>query len=199
MLDLRPGDRIFGFGSLVNAKTWPRALKVQSAQLSGYRREWRHSATMPSGERVNAVTLTEAHGITVDGVVETLREEDVEPLKIREIGYRTIDVTDAVQLEAGKPEGRIVALYSTGEYRRWSSPDTPILQSYVDVVLDGYETRFGHDGLMRFLDTTHGWSGTIVPDRDQPRYPRSVALPAETLARYDALVEERRQAELAAG
>ncbi len=199
MLDLRPGDRIFGFGSLVNAKTWPRELTVQSAKLTGYRREWRHSATMPSGEMVNAVTLTEADGITVDGVVETIRDEDVEPLKIRELGYRTIDVTDGVELEAGKPEGRIVALYSTGDYRRWSSPQTPILRSYIDVVMDGYETRFGEAGLMRFLDTTHGWSGTIVPDRDQPRYPRSVELPEATLARYDTLVEQRREAELAAG
>lgn len=195
MLDLRPGDRIFGFGSLVNAKTWPRALEVQSARLTGYRREWRHSATMPSGEMVNAVTLTEASGVTVDGVVETIRDEDVEPLKIRELGYRTIDVTDAVELEVGNPEGRIVALYSTGDYRRWSSPQTPILQSYVDVVMDGYETRFGEPGLMRFLETTHGWGGTLVDDRAQPRYPRHVALSAETLARYDTLVAERRAAE----
>jgi hypothetical protein len=63
----------------------------------------------------------------------------------------------------------------------------PILRSYLDVVLSGYEAMFGGDALPAFYDTTAGWEVGILDDRAAPIYPRHQPISKAQSARYDAL------------
>ena len=57
----------------------------------------------------------------------------------------------------------------------------PILLSYVEVVLAGYFSTFGTEGLQRFYDSTLGWDSYILDDRKSPIYPRYFEPPKEVL------------------
>jgi hypothetical protein len=54
-----------------------------------------------------------------------------------------------------------------------------MLQSYIDVVVQGYLREFGVEGADRFFATTHGWDMPICRDRENPVYPRHQRLTTE--------------------
>ena len=66
--------------------------------------------------------------------------------------------------------------------------EAPILRSYLDVVLQGFEAVFGPDSLERFIATTQSWERGIYDDRAAPLYPRAQKLTVDETARYDALL-----------
>ena len=70
-------------------------------------------------------------------------------------------------------------------------PSTPraILQSYVDVVLQGYLRVFGEAGARTFVDTTTGWDVPFVLDRSDPIYPRAQPLSPSERRFVDALLD----------
>ena len=61
----------------------------------------------------------------------------------------------------------------------------PILQSYLDVVFQGYLDHFGEDGIASFIATTLDWDRPILNDRDAPLYPRAQNLSLRELKIID--------------
>lgn len=55
------------------------------------------------------------------------------------------------------------------------SAQHPILLSYLDVVISGFQTLMGDAGPAHFFETTTGW-GPILDDRANPAYPRAQPL-----------------------
>lgn len=174
--------RVFGYGSLVNAKTHDYQ-NCAPVSLTGWRRLWRHTKL-----RSHAFLSVEpVEGSTIEGLVATVPAQDWEGLDERETNYFRSDLTpcafqptlngDAIvmyQAETGHdvPEGHI----------------HPIFQSYLDVVLQGYLEVFGEDGVHRFFNSTHGWDAPILNDRSFPFYPRAQSLSADELAFVDECV-----------
>ena len=129
----------------------------------------------------------------IDGVVVEIPVSALPALDAREANYdrlalprEAFSLPEAVRADA-------VFAYRTSEARR-RDPDVdhPVLRTYVDCIMAGYLERFGEAGLEAWLATTDGWEAPLFDDREAPRYPRAVALPASLLARFDDRLAARR-------
>lgn len=177
----------FGYGSLVNADTHAAPITARPAVLAGWRRRWGNRA-----EEAGATSLTAAPdpATTIQGLLVQARDADHwAEIDRRERGYDRVSLgADAVApaADAGST-GTPAFVYQTRAVRP-ATEAFPILQSYVDAVLQGYLRVFGREGAEAFVATTDGWDGPILDDRAAPRYPRAVTLTSEERAVIDALV-----------
>lgn len=165
----------FGYGSLVNRATHQYA-DTRPARLSGWRRLWRHTAL----REVAFLTIAEAEGHSIDGLIAAVPDGNWAALDLREAAYDRLPVTPE-HIQHDHPDTIAVAVYKT-RLGNDAPPSTrhPILQSYLDTVVQGYLNVFGHDGATRFFETTDGWDSPVLDDRKAPVYPRAAVLtPAE--------------------
>lgn len=164
----------FGYGSLVNADTHSYHAP-RPAKLTGWRRAWRHTRHRP----VSFLTAVPAAAHDeLWGLVAEVPGGDWAALDAREYAYARVMVTDTTMPLSGPP-AEAVAVYAISEGEH-APPrvDHPVLQSYLDTVLQGYLRVFGEAGLAHFIATTDGWDAPILQDRATPRYPRATALSA---------------------
>lgn len=179
----------FGFGSLVNRDTRPKAEDAVNATLKGWRRVWGHRVGAQEPQR-NCTSLSiEPADEQIDGVLVTIPVSELAALDQREMGYQRLSLpASSFILPEGMDIDSVYVYQSLSANQHLADAEHPILQSYVDCVMAGYESRFGDSGLQRMLNTTRGWEKTILNERDAPRYPRSVSVPAQQLARFDTLL-----------
>lgn len=205
----------FGYGSLVNRATRESSEKVVPATLHGWERQWAHHAhslaekKSPDRLGVCPLTISERSGSVIDGVLAEISIADLPLLDKRERGYERLSLSasrfsfepassgpDAAQICTDKdiaPDSTIYVYRSLESQAGWANEQYPLIQSYIDVVLSGYRSLFGEQGVKRFLMSTSGWNGPLVNDRDNPIYPRAVVLGKDELAWIDAVMEEVRQ------
>lgn len=173
---------IFGYGSLVESQsrlmTLASALYASPVNVSGVRRGW-------FDQFVGGISLTTTFlGAVPDpdsncnGVIFQVTQQGLDAFDQREIGYKRerIDQKNILMLDGSKsaPEGDIW-FYANAEERN-ASPEFPIVQSYVDICLNGCleieatyplakEAKFAET----FLKTSTNWSKYWVNDRIYPR------------------------------
>ncbi len=169
----------FGYGSLVNRAThaYPEA---QTATLSGWRRAW-----VRASKRDDLVFLTAVSdpAARISGLIAAVPNADWVALDTRESGYRRRDATDAVTHSAVEAESIAVYAIDPRDMRR--EGEHHILLSYLDVVVQGFLTEFGEDGVAEFFATTSGWDTPVLDDRAKPQYPRAQVLTASETALVD--------------
>ena len=169
----------FGYGSLVNRAThaYPQA---QTATLSGWRRAW-----VRARERDDLVFLTAVAdpAARISGLIAAVPNADWVALDTRETGYRRRDATDAVSHAATDVDSIAVYAIDPTDMRREGQHH--ILQSYLDVVVQGFLTEFGEEGVADFFATTSGWDTPILDDRAKPLYPRAQVLSTSEMALVD--------------
>lgn len=179
----------FGYGSLVNINTLPAGAHVVPGQLSGWVREWRIWGTTKLGRQVCTLSVAKKDGALIRGVMAREPKERLAELDRREAKYHRVPGVGAsftcdATGEAGPAD---MFLYrSKPEHYGWGSDDYPILQSYVDCVLQGFHAFWGLSGVDHFLETTDGWHVPILKDREAPIYPRAQQVAPELLAEFDA-------------
>lgn len=179
----------FGYGSLVNLATHAYH-NPQPARLSGWRRAWVHTDL----SKVAVLTAVPCADSIIDGVIAAVPGADWEALDAREYCYDRLPAKQSVQHEM--PEIPDISVYAVPAVSHGSSAKPcPILLSYLDVVVQGYDQLFGAKGVESFFTTTDGWDAPILNDRHAPKYPRHQ--PLETAQRtlvdqyletYDATV-----------
>lgn len=175
-----PDPFFFGYGSLVNCDTHDFE-QPRPARVSGWRRKWRHTSL----RNVAYLTVTEAPGHSIDGLIASVPNGDWAALDIREKAYDRLHLADQ-HVSHRHPEMISVQMYKNKPGN--DAPATvrhPILQSYLDIVVKGYLDMFGEAGVDRFFDSTDGWDSPIFNDRDAPIYPRHMPLTAEVLGFVD--------------
>lgn len=186
----------FGYGSLVNRRTRPADESAQPATLHGWRRHWGHQSRH-HGHYGNSCSLSireGGQGDRIQGMVVTIPTSALPVLDERESGYDRIMLPAEHFSLPADCTAREVAVYVSSAQRRGDAHEAhPILQTYVDCVMDGFERVFGDTGLADFLHSTDGWHGPIENDRHAPRYPRAVTLHERVLQRFDALLDAARQ------
>lgn len=165
----------FGYGSLVNRKTHDYGL-AYPARARGWRRIWRHTALRP----VAFLTAVPDSGTEIDGLIAPVPNGDWRALDAREHAYDRVRLVDLPHHPL--PFAPDVAIYAIPEGKHGAPTMAhPVLLSYLDVVVQGYLTEFGEEGVARFFDTTDGWDAPILDDRSHPHYPRHQDLsPSET-------------------
>lgn len=173
----------FGYGSLVNDATRNAESFGFAGRLKGYRRRW--SIWTASAERrafgfggVAALSVTASAQSHCDGLLIFDRKDHLPKVDEREAMYDRVQLklSDFAGSEQLPADIDCYIYVGQAPHTEVADPDYPILQSYVDAVMQGFLHKFGEEGLARFVEETDGWQTPIVQDRDRPFYPRSVTL-----------------------
>ena len=173
----------FGYGSLVNRQTHGFT-PPYPAKATGWRRAWQSVPSSP----LAYLTAVPDPDCTIEGLIAPVPDEGWAALDLREAAYERLDARSAIHHEA--PGATEMAIYSIAPDRRLSPrADTPVLLSYLDVVVQGYLQEFGPEGADRFFATTSGWEAHFLDDRDAPRYPRAQILSNDERAFVDARLD----------
>lgn len=172
----------FGYGSLVNRAThsYPEA---QTATLSGWRRVWVRTALRD----VVFLSIHQAPGHSIDGLIATVPNADWAALDQRESGYTRIDATAQV---AHKTAATDIAAYQVTIEHQRADGTHHILLSYLDVVVQGFLREYGKAGAEAFFATTDGWDTPVHDDRAAPLYPRAQKLTAQEQMLTDRLLKQ---------
>lgn len=170
----------FGYGSLVNraTHTYPNAAH---ATAHGWQRAWVDTAGHPYA----TLTAVKAPGGQIDGLIAEVPNADWVALDEREHAYDRIP--DTANIKHTHEYADDIAIYAVPKTSMLQSgPRSPILLSYLDVVLQGYLQEFGETGAQAFLETTNGWDVPVLNDRVAPIYPRHQLLSATQQQFVDA-------------
>ncbi|MFZ1816162.1 MAG: gamma-glutamylcyclotransferase [Rhizobiaceae bacterium] len=198
----------FGYGSLVNRLTLATSYVVSCpAALTGWRRHWQSRGT--DHESVDGAPLallsvhrheqTEIRGMLVLDLAHNLPAVDLREARYDRVAIKPGDLRFLAEMDHALPDMLFVYVGRQGapasptlhdDQAGTGSGHEFLLQSYLDTVMSGFETEFGHDGLAHFLETTTGFSRKIVADRHDPVYPRAVKVTGEQAERYDRLLKE---------
>jgi hypothetical protein len=183
----QPTEFIFGYGSLMNSASRSatlgetvQAIPVRVSAAFGYSRAW--NIRSPSG--FTALGLLKAgpgqKGSTINGVLYPVEGEDIAKYDEREKGYARVeaprDEIEAVSWERLPEAGKIWVYVPAGPDGRVGEglppPDAehPLLESYIDVVVEG-ALEYGEDFAREMLETTEGWSDYWLNDRELARRP----------------------------
>jgi hypothetical protein len=186
-----PTDFILGYGSLINtpsrnstsAKPLP-AIPIRILASFGYVRTW----NLRNPSHFTALGLRKAKpgesGVTINGVLYPA-DTDMPKYDQRESGYVRVEVPASAIEAVGwqrLPETGRFWIYvpvrggaqdphgTPGEDLPEPDAQYPLLQSYIDVVVEGgleYDADFARE----ILETTDGWSRFWLNDRELARRP----------------------------
>ena len=173
----------FGYGSLVNRRTHVYD-EAHPAEISGWRRTWRHIEALDHA----FLTVTPAPGARIDGLIAAVPGADWEALDKREAFYERVHAEDVAHPLPHPPAIQIY--HSPVELNAPAQALKPVLLSYLDVVVQGFQTEFGAAGVARFFETTDGWEAPVLDDRAAPIYPRHQVLAAQERALVDGFLED---------
>lgn len=188
---------IFGYGSLVESKsramTSPTALYASPVNIAGIQRGWfdQTGGVSLSTTYLGAVPNASA---SCNGVIFQVSQQQLDAFDQRETGYNRekIDRQNVTMLDGSQtaPEGDI--WYYANAEKRFASPQFPIVQSYVDICLNGcleieatYPLAKQAAFAETFLRTSSDWSKYWVNDR---LYPRRAFIYMPNASRIDQLI-----------
>lgn len=174
----------FGYGSLVNRRTHGFD-QAHPARVQGWRRAWRATAL----RQVAYLTVLPDAACSIDGLIAAVPGQDWAALDAREAAYARVTVSDAVVHGLDWQPEIVIYAIPDGAHAA-PDADSPILQSYLDVVMQGFLHQFGAEGLARFLATTDGWQAPILQDRADPVYPRHQTLDPAERRLFDGLLDD---------
>lgn len=183
----------FGYGSLVNVGTLAEGATAVPGCLSGWVREWRIWGTNQIGRGVCTLSVGREEGSEIRGVLVTEPKEGLPALEKREHKYDAVHgIGGAFAHDHDGSDGPqdMFLFKSKPEYYGWGDDDHPVLQSYIDCVLQGFHAHWGEAGVRHFLETTRGWHVPVLYDREAPIYPRAIKLEARLREMIDDLLAD---------
>ena len=163
---------IFGYGSLICADSRQRtglAGKALPIDVNGIHRKW--SAQVPDWPSTAVSAHAEPDSVC-NGVYFEVDDDNLIQFDAREKGYQRILLSwdNVIPLdETALPRNSSLWAY-VGHSSAMPSPKRPIMQSYLDVILNGC-LDYGVEFADRFTQTTSQWQ-YLVDDRTLPIYPR---------------------------
>ena len=188
---------IFGYGSLVEsqsrARTSPSALYAAPANVSGIQRGWFDQTPGVGFSTTYLGAVVDANS-NCNGVIFKVSAQQLEAFDQRETGYNRekIDQKNVTMLDGSDsaPEGDI--WFYANKEKRYASAKYPIVQSYVDICLNGcleieatYPLAKKAAFAETFLKTSTNWNKYWVNDRI---YPRRAFIYAPNASTIDQLI-----------
>jgi hypothetical protein len=182
----------FGYGSLVNRRTWsPGPIGAWRATLAGWRRHWQPCDL--GGPALRDAALLSVHkddACEIDGLLILDQAVNLAAIDRREARYDRI----GIDRDAFRPAGGDVIpaalpakifLY-VGRKSADARGEAKLLQSYLDVVLAGFLAEYGVAGIDRFMASTSGFGRPVIEDRARPLYSRAQTIDAGMARMFDA-------------
>ena len=167
---------IFAYGGLILAESRSMTLGAASVampvMLDGFERFWGFAAPAYG---LTSLSLRMNQGKKCAGVLFPITAPQLALLDVREEGYERVmvaaqDINPLAPLFGGI-NGRIFTYIAETE----NAPSTtnPIVQSEVDAILTGCLREHGEPFAREVVQTTSGWQGPWLNDRQAPRFPFS--------------------------
>lgn len=178
---------LFGYGSLICTHSRSRTGVSGDAipvELTGITRRW--SVPVPSYQATAVGAHEDAEG-RCNGVVFIVDDDNLVRFDAREQGYQRVAIdwsNVAPSTDIPLPEKLPLWAY-VGHSEHEPLPTRPIMQSYLDVILNGC-LAYGETFARQFLRTTTPWQH-LVDDRTHPNYPRAMKDP-DLAPRVDELL-----------
>jgi len=170
----------FGYGSLVNLGSLRTPyISAHRATLKGWKRAWlsrpKVEGSFAARDGLAFLSVVASPEVEIDGVLIIDHASSLPELDKREVMYaRTAIDVSALQFHDETPQLDSQFLYVAEQPA--ATPESHILRSYLDVVMQGYLHHFGEEGLHRFMETTLNFEIPVKEDRDEPLYPRATTL-----------------------
>lgn len=176
---------VIGYGSLMDTesknRTWPLDGVNLPARVTGYQRAWNTvGTTIGFSTTFLGVTLQDDADM-VAALYRVFDAADFAAGDEREFPYCRVEVAPSqitmIDGSTTPTDGRIWIYVVRPDHIRAPDADYPIVQSYVDIFLNGcieMESRVAVDGIdfvTECITTTAGWSPHWVNDREYPRRP----------------------------
>ncbi len=173
---------VFGYGSLIDSQSRlgsvPESTLAHPVVLDGYERTW----NVPSSGlrfRTTFLGLTEKQGAMCEGVLFSISDSGMAALDQRERIYekQQVDPDLFTGLDDANYKNGVPIFTYLFDSAHKPNPETPIIQSYVDICLSGClaidQSRGASDYVFTrtFVRTTKRWSTHWVNDRIYPRAP----------------------------
>jgi hypothetical protein len=192
-------DYIFGFGSIMNTSTHAPWLQNPDAKTSGtessilpgaavtltkdfgYKRLWNFRSS--TGFTALGVSKAKSsHEATeINGVLFRVTHEMMPGFDRREVGYEKVRIPIKYVCAHDKkapewfkqlgPNDRLWLYAPLASYCKPADEHNPLLQSYVDTVLQGCLEWGGEEMADKFIQTTGGWSTYFLNDTPSSRRP----------------------------
>ncbi|MEN0111073.1 MAG: gamma-glutamylcyclotransferase family protein [Planctomycetota bacterium] len=180
---LGPVDYVFGYGSLIQDRSRGFTLDVvglaHPVRVTGLRRAWNVHGPGP-GFSTTFLGVTREESAACNGVLAPVYPNEWRDLDARERNYRRVEIDPAAigwLTPTRPPVGDGVRVWAyEAESPAEPNDRLPIIQSYIDICLDGclaIDERLGTGEAFarEFVATTDGWSRHWVNDRQFPRAP----------------------------
>lgn len=183
----QPTNFIFGYGSLINSASRAvtagapiHAIPVRVSAAFGYIRAWNERS--PSGFTALGLRRPEPgeSPMTINGVLYPVTGDDMAAFDGREAGYVRLEVPrgdiQSLSWERLPERGTIwvyvpeVAGRPPGSGLPLPSASFPMLESYIDVVIEG-GMEYGPAYARELIETTRNWSAYWLNDRELARRP----------------------------
>jgi hypothetical protein len=196
---------IFGYGSLIDREsrmgTWPDAEFALPAVVTGIARGWFDQTAVPSWSPTYLGAVSDP-AAECNGVLFPVTPTEFDSFVKREAGYdlTQLDPSQVAMLDGGSTPLDGDIWYFANREKRFQSSKHPIVQSYVDVCLDGcleveaiYPLAKQANFAKQFIKTTSHWGTPWINDRIFPWRP-FVHVPRASA--IDSLIQESLGAEL---
>lgn len=166
---------LFAYGSLLFSESRDLSFKTISAipaEAYGLSRGW---ASGGGKNELSGLGVIDSVGSRINGVVLQLDESELLRADDRELSFgyvRQLINKDSIKVSEGELTDKDKVWIFMAKSLEPSSDESPIYQSYLDVVLAGcldISPAFAKE----FMRTTKGWSGVWVNDRSSPKYVRA--------------------------
>jgi cation transport regulator ChaC len=190
---------IFGYGSLVQRQsrvgTWARAEFASPVIVHGVSRGWFDQTGGTSWNPTYLGALLSKDAVC-NGVIFPVTAAEFAAYGDREVGYQLtkIGASQITMLDGSETAPEADIWFYGNTEKRFPSSEHPIVQSYVDVCLDGcleieamYPLARQAKFAEQFVRTTSNWQPPWINDRIYPWRP-SVYVPRA--AQIDALIQE---------
>lgn len=174
----------FGFGSLVNTATLRTDyIETIPVALKGWRRHWQGRPAVDDPE-IALLSIHKYDNAQLYGLIVVDSLENLEAVDEREQGYQRVQLShDDFHAQGRDLPANLYVYVANAANEPDSQP--PLLQSYLDAVMQGYLNEYGSNGLAHFIETTIGFEREIILDRSQPRYPRAIKLDQTSAELFD--------------
>jgi hypothetical protein len=174
---------IFGYGSLIQiesrTRTVPSAFAASPVIVKGITRGWYYQADSAS---LNPTYLgaVDDPGATTNGVIYGVTDSEFEATKLREADYRPTRISPSVitMLDGSPAPPNGEFWYFASKTKKTATSEHPIVQSYVDICVDGcleieaiYPLAANARFAEQFIRTCTDWKTPWMNDRIYPWRP----------------------------
>lgn len=176
-----PTNYIFGFGTTINKKSRNttsidigNSIPVRISKYFSHRRCWNFVSLDSKFTALGLEKTNIENSSTINGIIYPV-DKNIIDFDNREEGYYRVNIPlsliEAINWEElPKHKCDIWVYIPKKKYTNIPDKYNPILQSYIDVCIDGC-LCYGRDYTIEFLETTYNWNKYWLNDREISRRP----------------------------